>query len=300
MSNLLVDPSFENNDPLWLAADEIVGGSPYDPFTTTFARKGVQSGLLRQADANDNAIISQDVTFPATVEAGELLFMGIWARATDANSGTLLLGFELGYSPMWVTLTAAGILTYLDPITGEVFRTATTLDPVADWVPIPFNMQAKLQITPSTPNLTYAVFISPSGSAGSHWYVDDAYLSITDPFPVPIREPHSKGPIQFQRNVSDVIHGTIHKEGRVTRDFDHKLRRRDEVKFVIAGRDDYDFARSAVASRRLGGRCAVIFSPVKDQCDLAELAGWILSDRLDVRLGIQLHKVIWPNKDKGV
>ena len=79
-----------------------------------------------------------------------------------------------------------------------------------------------------------------------------------------------------------------------------ELRPGDEVRFVIADREDYDYARRAVTSRRLTDRCAVIFSPVQDRCAPADLAEWILADRLDVRLGIQLHKVIWPNKDRGV
>ncbi len=75
---------------------------------------------------------------------------------------------------------------------------------------------------------------------------------------------------------------------------------RDEVKFVIAGRGDYDFARSAVADRALCDKCAVIFSPVADRLAPAELSAWILADKLDVRVGIQLHKMIFPGKDRGV
>ena len=46
--------------------------------------------------------------------------------------------------------------------------------------------------------------------------------------------------------------------------------------------------------RKLIERCGVIFSPVADELPPAELADWIIADRLDVRLGVQLHKVIWP------
>ena len=76
---------------------------------------------------------------------------------------------------------------------------------------------------------------------------------------------------------------------------------RDEVKFVIAGRGDYEFARQVVTGRRLADRCAAaIFSPAAASLAPAELARWILDDGLDVRLGLQLHRIIWPDKDRGV
>jgi len=76
------------------------------------------------------------------------------------------------------------------------------------------------------------------------------------------------------------------------------LTARDEVKFVIADRRDYEFARQALAGHVLTERCAVIFSPL-DASAPADLAGWILDDGLDVRLGLQLHKIIWPDKNRG-
>lgn len=75
---------------------------------------------------------------------------------------------------------------------------------------------------------------------------------------------------------------------------------RDEVKFVLADRRDYDYARDVVARCELVGRCGVIFSPVADELPASQLAEWIIADRLDVRLGIQLHKIIWPGADGGV
>jgi len=74
----------------------------------------------------------------------------------------------------------------------------------------------------------------------------------------------------------------------------------DEVKFVIANREDYEFARQAVHDHRLDHVCTVIFSPVWGTLTGAVLAEWILDDDLDVRLGMQLHKIIWPEKDRGV
>ena len=81
---------------------------------------------------------------------------------------------------------------------------------------------------------------------------------------------------------------------------------RDEVKFVIADRADYEFARDAVRKHGLPGKCAVIFSPVGRAAQTGRrlppdmLAEWILADKLDVRLGLQLHKIIWPCRDRGV
>ena len=77
------------------------------------------------------------------------------------------------------------------------------------------------------------------------------------------------------------------------------LRAGDEVKFVIASRDDYDFAAEAVRKRRLPEKCEVIFSPVHGLVRPADLAEWILADGLDVRLGLQLHKLLWPGEERG-
>ena len=75
---------------------------------------------------------------------------------------------------------------------------------------------------------------------------------------------------------------------------------RDEVKFVIADREDYDYAREVAALHKLVERCGVIFSPVVDELPASRLAEWIIADRLDVRLGVQLHKIIWPDAAGGV
>ena len=78
------------------------------------------------------------------------------------------------------------------------------------------------------------------------------------------------------------------------------LTERDEVKFVIAERSDYDFARRIVAEHELIQRCEVIFSPGWARLAAAVLAEWILADHLDVRVGLQLHKIIWPDKKRGI
>ncbi len=73
----------------------------------------------------------------------------------------------------------------------------------------------------------------------------------------------------------------------------------DEVKFVLADREDYDFARRIVSEHRLERRCAVFFSPVWERLAAATLAEWILADGLDVRLGLQWHKIIWPGETRN-
>lgn len=77
------------------------------------------------------------------------------------------------------------------------------------------------------------------------------------------------------------------------------LRSVDEVKFVLADRADYDFAREVIARYGLTDRCAVLLGAVADRLAPAELAEWILADRLDVRLQLQLHKLVWPGEDRG-
>lgn len=79
-----------------------------------------------------------------------------------------------------------------------------------------------------------------------------------------------------------------------------QLRAGDEVKFVLASRGDYEWARAVVAERRLAARCPVHFAPVWGALDPAELASWILEDGLAVRLGLQLHKLLWGPERRGV
>jgi len=68
---------------------------------------------------------------------------------------------------------------------------------------------------------------------------------------------------------------------------------RDQVKFVICDRHDYEWAREQVQDRQLAGRCQVLFSPAAGQLPPGELADWILADRLQVRFQLQLHKLLW-------
>jgi len=74
-----------------------------------------------------------------------------------------------------------------------------------------------------------------------------------------------------------------------------RLQAKDLVKFVICGRDDYEWSRAKVAELGLADRCTVLFSPSHEQLPARDLADWILEDRLPVRFQIQLHKYLWGN-----
>lgn len=71
------------------------------------------------------------------------------------------------------------------------------------------------------------------------------------------------------------------------------LTARDEIKFVLCGEADYDWARQLVAERALDRICPVLFSPAFGELDPRMLAEWILRDRLPVRMQVQLHKLLW-------
>jgi 7-carboxy-7-deazaguanine synthase len=83
---------------------------------------------------------------------------------------------------------------------------------------------------------------------------------------------------------------------------------KDEIKFVIGSRRDYEFARDFSATHQLAGRVRqVLFSPVFPDpngswsgLDARILAEWILADRLPVRMGLQLHKFVWHPSTRGV
>lgn len=71
---------------------------------------------------------------------------------------------------------------------------------------------------------------------------------------------------------------------------------KDQIKFVLADRRDYDWARMQLDQYGLAGRVGeVLFSPVFGQLNPADLADWILADRLPVRFQLQLHKLLWQD-----
>jgi 7-carboxy-7-deazaguanine synthase len=74
---------------------------------------------------------------------------------------------------------------------------------------------------------------------------------------------------------------------------------RDEIKFVLADRGDYEWAVRQLRERGLDG-FTVHFSPVHGRLDRRELAEWILEDGLPVRLNLQIHKMVWDPEARGV
>lgn len=87
-----------------------------------------------------------------------------------------------------------------------------------------------------------------------------------------------------------------------------ELNKKDEVKFVISSRRDYEFAREFVGEHDLSNRVnEILFSPVHDDpqgnwkgLEARKLVEWMLEDGLPVRLGLQLHKIVWHPATKGV
>ncbi len=73
---------------------------------------------------------------------------------------------------------------------------------------------------------------------------------------------------------------------------DH-LQAKDEVKFVLCDRADYDWARQVLAERGVADKCRVLFSPVYSSLKPTDLADWVLQDKLPVRMQVQLHKILW-------
>jgi 7-carboxy-7-deazaguanine synthase len=72
-----------------------------------------------------------------------------------------------------------------------------------------------------------------------------------------------------------------------------RLTMRDQLKFVICSRADYEWSKDFLRTHRLTERCRILFSPSYNEQSPTMLADWILADRLPVRFQMQLHKVLW-------
>jgi len=71
---------------------------------------------------------------------------------------------------------------------------------------------------------------------------------------------------------------------------------KDEIKFVLCSREDYDWAKKILNQYKLTEKCDVLFSPVYQKLNTTNLGNWILEDQLPVRMQIQLHKLLWGEK----
>ena len=78
------------------------------------------------------------------------------------------------------------------------------------------------------------------------------------------------------------------------------LKSKDEVKFVVANREDYEWAKEKIHQFSLDKKHTVLFSPVWGQLKPSHLADWILQDGLQVRMQLQLHKILWGDQARGV
>ena len=78
------------------------------------------------------------------------------------------------------------------------------------------------------------------------------------------------------------------------------LKQTDEIKFVLTGRADYEWVKAIMSSYALGEKCHILLSPAFGNLSPEQLAGWILEDRLAVRLNLQLHNYIFGPGRKGV
>ncbi|MBI3354826.1 MAG: radical SAM protein [Nitrospirae bacterium] len=78
------------------------------------------------------------------------------------------------------------------------------------------------------------------------------------------------------------------------------LLKSDEVKFVIKDRGDYEWAKGVIERFELLEKCSILISPVFGEIEPRQLAEWVLEDNLNVRLQIQLHKLIWHPEMRGV
>lgn len=89
--------------------------------------------------------------------------------------------------------------------------------------------------------------------------------------------------------------GSGEQERNLPGNLEH-LRLQDSAKFVICDRADYEWSREFVRKHGLASRCEVLFSPCWGRLAPAQLAEWILADRLPVRFQLQLHKVLWGDE----
>lgn len=78
------------------------------------------------------------------------------------------------------------------------------------------------------------------------------------------------------------------------------LKPTDEVKFVITGKEDYNWTKTLIKKTSLSGKCTILLSPAFGAIDPKHLAAWIVEDRLEARLNLQLHKYLYGPDRRGV
>lgn len=123
-----------------------------------------------------------------------------------------------------------------------------------------------------------------------------------EPLSRALRERREKGLLRY---IMDVKCPGSGMKARLAFENLRHLRPVDEVKFVILDRGDYEFARDVVSKHEMPTE-TILFSPVtpahtvREGLDPAKMATWILEDGLPVRLQLQVHKFIWPGRERGI
>jgi 7-carboxy-7-deazaguanine synthase len=116
-------------------------------------------------------------------------------------------------------------------------------------------------------------------------------------------ETHGQRPLDaLPREAVRIVDVKAPGSGEETRDFGYldRLERHDEVKFVVASEADWRWSLEVIRRHRLPERAAVLVSPVHGRLDPRDLARWILESGEEVRLNIQVHKVVWGADARGV
>ena len=106
---------------------------------------------------------------------------------------------------------------------------------------------------------------------------------------------------QVDKRVSTVMDIKTPGSGEVERNLYTNLellKRKDQVKFEIMDRADYEWSRQFITDKEMTGKFEILFSPVHGELDATDMAEWILADKLQVRMQIQLHKYLW-NDERG-
>lgn len=133
----------------------------------------------------------------------------------------------------------------------------------------PLSQKGCLPLLSALCDAGYAVSLETSGALD---------IGAVDPRVSRIMDLKAPGSGEVERNLYDNI---------------AQLKADDEVKIVLANADDYAWAKQQIATHRLAERCTVLLSPVAGELDPAQLAEWIVRDRLPVRFQLQLHKILW-------
>ncbi|MHB1846845.1 MAG: radical SAM protein [Deltaproteobacteria bacterium] len=125
---------------------------------------------------------------------------------------------------------------------------------------------------------------------------------IADGFLVAV-ETHGQLPVKaLPREVVKIVDVKTPGSGEVMRDFAilGDLDGKDELKFVVCSRADFDWSVDVVQRHGLDGRLPLLFSPSHGQVEPKELVGWLLESGLRARLSLQLHKLVWGPEVRGV